>query len=179
MYRYYLTERPPMIGAMPKNGLKKVVDYDKKIVIPFGNENVLACYGCVEYDRELTESEVSNYELQKEGTDALDYLKREIAKFVKREYAEDVDETYFIDLARIPVASTNVEDHEEIIIETAVNVPEICLDMYVNNVKCDAWAYESISAIALEIKHISFDELVELGEDSEKRINELLNRKGE
>lgn len=93
--------------------------------------------------------------------------------------AEDVDETYFIDLARIPVAVTNVEDHEEIIIETAVNVPEICLDMYVNNVKCDAWAYESISAIALEIKHISFDELVELGEDSEKRINELLNRKGE
>ncbi len=179
MNRYYLTERPPMIGAMPKNGLKQVTDFGKKIVLPFGNNNVLACYGCVEYDRELTESEINNYELKKEGKEAIDFLKWEVIKFVKREYKETVGETYFVDLSRIPVASTNVEDHEEIIIEVAINVPELCLDMYINGKKCDTWAYETICVIALEIKNISFDELVEMGEGSEKRVNELLNKKGE
>lgn len=57
LYRYYLTQRGISIGTQP-NGFVSKLDTDCGELT-----NGRMCYGYVEYDRELTEQEVNDYEL--------------------------------------------------------------------------------------------------------------------
>ena len=53
-YSYYMMMRPAMPGAMPKNGLREIVDDD----------NRWGAYCRLDYDRELTTKEIIDYELR-------------------------------------------------------------------------------------------------------------------
>lgn len=68
VYRYYCRFRPPMPGAIPKNGLEGVADFD----YPQSFDGVSA-WGYVEYNRELTEKEISDYELVASKNNPLHY----------------------------------------------------------------------------------------------------------
>ena len=63
IYSYYMTQRPPQIGAMPRNGLLDIVylnaDEERQFVQEIGRQ----AYAILHYGRELTEQEVSDYEL--------------------------------------------------------------------------------------------------------------------
>lgn len=61
IYCYFMTQRPPMPGAMPKEGLDKIEEYDKK---KFIHELGCTAYAKVYYNRELTKDEVKQYELE-------------------------------------------------------------------------------------------------------------------
>ena len=52
-YSYYMTMRPAMPGAMPKDGLREIVDDTK-----------WGAYCRLDYDRELTKKEIIDYELR-------------------------------------------------------------------------------------------------------------------
>ncbi|MEG0985022.1 MAG: hypothetical protein RSK76_01460 [Clostridia bacterium] len=65
LYRYYTLYRPPMPGAVPKEGLKRAYGYDtRQLVIPINKW----AWGYVEYDRPLSDKEISVYELSPERT---------------------------------------------------------------------------------------------------------------
>lgn len=106
-------------------------------------------------------------------TESVIKLKKAIRDFVRREYEEELEESAFDDLTKIGIAETNAEDREDIIIDVAVNIPEMRLEMYINGEKTDSWPYSSLKAMANEIDKISFDELVSLGENAEKRVEQL------
>ena len=60
MKRYYLLLRPPMPGTIPR-GCIDIMDFGKKKFVPeIGRE----AWGYVEYERELTEQEINDYELE-------------------------------------------------------------------------------------------------------------------
>ena len=59
MYRYFTTQRPPMIGCVP-NGMKAVVDFAEKV---FVNSIGREAWGYVLYDKKLTEQQIADYEL--------------------------------------------------------------------------------------------------------------------
>ena len=55
-HSYYCTQRPPVPGSVPKNGLRST----------FASERIIRgreVYAVVEYDRKLTTKEISDYEL--------------------------------------------------------------------------------------------------------------------
>ena len=56
-YRYYLTQRPPSLGTHP-NGTSNIVSFDNKQEFEGVN-----CYGYVEYEKPLTETQINDYEL--------------------------------------------------------------------------------------------------------------------
>ena len=58
LYRYYCRMRPPMPGAIPRDGLDRVYSFDTRKSI-----NGVDAWGFVEYTRELTEKEIVDYEL--------------------------------------------------------------------------------------------------------------------
>lgn len=58
VYRYYTRFRPPMPGAIPREGLVLVHGYDDRQLV-----DGVSAWGYVEYDRPLTEKEVRDYEL--------------------------------------------------------------------------------------------------------------------
>ena len=60
MYRYYMTQRPAMPGAMPKKGLDMIEDRDPDDIIPNLGKGA---YAVITYTRKLTEQEISDYEL--------------------------------------------------------------------------------------------------------------------
>ena len=61
---YYTLFRPPMIGAIPRHGLTEIDDFDERKFVPsIGRE----AWGKVTYNRELTNKEISDYELMPEG----------------------------------------------------------------------------------------------------------------
>ena len=60
MYSYYMTQRPPMPGAMPEEGLEFI---DEENRLRFINEIGCDAYARLTYNRELTAKEVSDYEL--------------------------------------------------------------------------------------------------------------------
>jgi hypothetical protein len=62
-YRYYMTQRPPMPGALPKAGLQGIIENDPDK--PY-REARCRVYAVLVYSRELTEKEISDYELVKE-----------------------------------------------------------------------------------------------------------------
>ena len=60
IYMYYCPMRPPTPGAVPREGLEYANEYDSRCNIPFIGR---AAWGYAVYSRELTEKEVSDYEL--------------------------------------------------------------------------------------------------------------------
>lgn len=60
LYLYYCPMRPPTPGAIPRNGLEYVHEYDSRRDIPLIGR---AAWGYAVYSRELTEKEASDYEL--------------------------------------------------------------------------------------------------------------------
>ena len=60
MYRYYMTQRPPMPGALPTNGLENILTLDPQETVPQIGKGA---YALLEYSRPLTGAEISAYEL--------------------------------------------------------------------------------------------------------------------
>lgn len=61
IYRYLLLQRPPMPGSLPHGGLDRVETfYDKQYVCGSGHH----AWGYAEYNRPLTDQEISDYELE-------------------------------------------------------------------------------------------------------------------
>lgn len=105
---------------------------------------------------------------------AMSRLYDAVSDFVRREYEDELDPSAFSDPSCIGIAETNAEDHEEIVIDMAVNVPNLTLDQYINGEKTDSWHYADLDALIGEIQHISFDELVSLGPNAEQRVEQLI-----
>lgn len=68
VYRYYCQYRPPMPGAIPREGLVNVAEYDYP-----QSFNGIRAWGYVEYDRKLTDKEVYSYELAPSINNPLEY----------------------------------------------------------------------------------------------------------
>lgn len=68
VWRYYLRFRPPMPGAIPKNGIDRVVSFDW----PQSFDGV-SSWGYVEYTRCLTDKEIDDYELVGSKNNPLEY----------------------------------------------------------------------------------------------------------
>ena len=62
--KYYSTQRPLMPGCCPRAGVQEVVNFDDK---KFCEEIGCEAWGFVEYNRELTQNEVDDYELTPAG----------------------------------------------------------------------------------------------------------------
>lgn len=69
VYRYYCPFRPPMPGAIPRQGLDRVGCYDEKQNVGNG----ISAWGYAEYFRELTPEEVYQYELVPSKNNPLEY----------------------------------------------------------------------------------------------------------
>lgn len=63
MFKYYMTQRPAMPGAMPKEGLMEIEDFDPTKPI----DGVGRAYARLTYNRQLSEKEVFSYELMYDG----------------------------------------------------------------------------------------------------------------
>jgi len=59
MHRYYLTQRPPSLGTIPKGAIN-IKDYNGKILT---EEIGFEVWGYAEYDKPLTPKQICNYEL--------------------------------------------------------------------------------------------------------------------
>jgi hypothetical protein len=59
-YWYYMTQRPPAPGAQPKRGLIRSFEYEGRLYVEAIGRSA---WGSVVYDRELTDDEISDYEL--------------------------------------------------------------------------------------------------------------------
>lgn len=57
---YYMTQRPPMPGAQPKEGLVNIESFDGR---PYIEEIDHEAYALLTYDRVLADSELREYEL--------------------------------------------------------------------------------------------------------------------
>ena len=61
LYRYLCVNRPPAIGALPKDPVN--VGYDVGYFTEDSGGHVVSVWGYVEYARKLTEQEECDYEL--------------------------------------------------------------------------------------------------------------------
>ena len=68
VYRYYCRFRPPMPGGIPREGLVHTGEYDYPQTF-----NGVGAWGVAEYDRELTEKEIDDYELAPSKNNPLEY----------------------------------------------------------------------------------------------------------
>ncbi len=68
VYRYYCRFRPPFPGAIPREGLTHIADFDYP-----QSFNGIGCWGWAEYSRELTDKEIKDYELAASPNNPLDY----------------------------------------------------------------------------------------------------------
>lgn len=59
-YRYYSIYRPVDIGTYPKGGVVNIVNFDSRSHVESINRSA---WGYIEYDRELTQDEISSFEL--------------------------------------------------------------------------------------------------------------------
>ena len=69
VYRYYCQFRPPMPGAIPRQGLDRVACYDYKQAV--GND--IYAWGYAEYTRPLTDDEIYHCELAASPNNPLEY----------------------------------------------------------------------------------------------------------
>ena len=69
VYRYYTPDRPPMPGAVPRDGLDRIACYDTRQSVGSG----ISAYGYAEYTRPLTDKEISDYELAQSPNNPLRY----------------------------------------------------------------------------------------------------------
>lgn len=58
-YTYYLTQRPAGPGCQPRKGLLDIEDLDNRFVPEINRE----AWSKVTYDRQLTQDEITQYEL--------------------------------------------------------------------------------------------------------------------
>lgn len=58
--RYYSTERPISIGTYPKAGAVEIVNFDERTEV---ERLGIAVWGYIDYDRELSDAEIEDYEL--------------------------------------------------------------------------------------------------------------------
>lgn len=82
MTRYYSKMRPVAPGTFPNAGAVEIHNYDERTYIP---ECACEAWGYIEYDRELTDAEISAYELVKANnapgwTGRADYSERREAR---------------------------------------------------------------------------------------------------
>lgn len=63
IYSYYMTQRPPQIGAMPKEGLLRIVYLNDEEMREWVDTLRAEAYARLEYDHELTQKEIKDYEL--------------------------------------------------------------------------------------------------------------------
>lgn len=68
VYRYYCTHRPPVPGSIPREGLTHIADFDWP-----QSFNGIPAHGWAEYNRELTEKEINDYELAASPNNPLEY----------------------------------------------------------------------------------------------------------
>ena len=68
VWRYYTRLRPPMPGAIPRQGLVRCWAFDWRQVF-----DGVGCWGYAEYDRPLTPQEVVWYELEESKNNPLEY----------------------------------------------------------------------------------------------------------
>lgn len=61
IYNYYMTQRPPMPGAMPKHDLVGIQEYKAPMKIPCISDHV---YAQIQYSRKLSPEEIRDYELK-------------------------------------------------------------------------------------------------------------------
>lgn len=73
-YKYYMTQRPPMPGAMPKDGLIDIHEVMPAEYCDAVGHNV---YATLTYDRQLSKGEIRAYELTPESYN-ISLSKREI-----------------------------------------------------------------------------------------------------
>ena len=59
-YSYYMTQRPPAPGAMPKDGLELIDEYPRPQYVP---EIEHTAWAKLAYSKELTQREAQSYEL--------------------------------------------------------------------------------------------------------------------
>ncbi len=78
MFRYYLTQRPPMPGTFPRLA-KNVVSYEDRIEIPNLTSRV---WGYVEYEAPLKLKQIREYELREAGPF---YVNRETGEMLSRQ----------------------------------------------------------------------------------------------
>lgn len=64
MHKYYMTQRPPMPGAMPKLGLVDIQDLDPNEIIP---EIGKGAYALLTYSQSLNGKAICDYELTPYG----------------------------------------------------------------------------------------------------------------
>lgn len=62
MTRYYSKMRPVAPGTFPNQGAVEIQNYNERTYIP---ECACDAWGYIDYDRELTDAEISAYELVK------------------------------------------------------------------------------------------------------------------
>ena len=68
VYRYYCQFRPPMPGAIPRDGLVNIADFDYP-----QSFNGISAWGWAEYSRPLTDDEIYHYELAASPNNPLKY----------------------------------------------------------------------------------------------------------
>lgn len=64
-FRYYTTQRPPMLGCIP-NGAASVACFDDR---QFVEEIGRRAWGYADYPRKLTDEEIKDYELTERNAD--------------------------------------------------------------------------------------------------------------
>lgn len=67
VHRYYCLQRPPAPGTIPR-GVINIEYWDAR---PFVSEINHHAWGYVEYERKLTDAEISDYELAPAGIDKM------------------------------------------------------------------------------------------------------------
>lgn len=72
VYRYYCRFRPPMPGAIPREGLVNIASFDYPQEFT-GKKGRVGCWGWAEYSRPLTEKEIHDYELAASPNNPLEY----------------------------------------------------------------------------------------------------------
>lgn len=60
IYRYYTLYRPPMPGTIPRLGLEGIMSFDDRTEVEPG----IRAWGYADYNRPLTDEEISEYELK-------------------------------------------------------------------------------------------------------------------
>lgn len=92
VFRYYLTQRPPMPGAFPKpEGVNVwgLESFDDKRLVPMLHSQA---WGYVEYDAPLTQKQIRQYELREAGPF---YVNRETGEMVSRQMMQYIYETEY------------------------------------------------------------------------------------
>ena len=94
LHRYYMTQRPPMPGAMPQKDLFLIEDLDPNDVISYLGKGAFAI---VAYTRLLTDREINDYELipEDDGSHPTEWYKGYVIEWIPQEEKWRVyDEAY-------------------------------------------------------------------------------------